>query len=545
MNKIKIIILSLLISILFSGIKILAQSAEDLYQAGVQQEEIKGDLEKAIDDFSAVLKKNDVSKETAAMAQLHIGLCYEKLGKDKIAEAVSAFNKVIKLYPAQKDAVQIAQEKLAAMNSDGADIQEIKDAITGWDKAYESKDIDRYCSFLSNEFINNSLGSINKMKEFIVNRYFSKWKKISITSKIKSIDKTGYNYVADEEVNFLYTDWNGNEKSEYGVDRYLTFKEEDGQWKILSLRNQQKLPDVYKRLSSNYPGIGSPGLVYICHISQHIVSVIDPRTDSLIGAIPSGNGSCDIAFSSDRGYIANFNSDNITIFNKKNNEQISTVPVGQHPCGVLITSNGKYALITHQSNDGLWIMSIKDNQIVYKIPGIYGMTLSDSLNKKIYASAVFQPFIYVINPYDQTIIKKIEVGGRPLDIAVTPDGKFIYVANSILNEVQKIDTQTDSVVNSLSGIDTCRGIAVSPDGKFAYVTNVTSGTVTVIDLKTDTKIKILYVGRMPTSISVDKENDCAYVSNQGESSISIIDMKKNEVIKTISVADNPIRVKIF
>ncbi len=545
MNNFKIFTLSFLIGILFLGTKVLAQTGEDLYQKGIQLEEIKGELEKAIEVYSTVIRDNTANKETAALAQLHIGLCYEKLGKEKIADAISSFKKVINLYPSQKDAVQLAREKLAALNTNENDIQEIKNAVEKWNKAFESKDIDKYCSFLSNEFINRSLGSLTKMREFIVNRYFSKWKKISLTSKIKSVERTGYNYVVDEEVNFVYTDWNGGEKSEMGVNRFLTFTQEKGQWKVLSLRNQMPLPGIYKKLSNKYPGVGNPYLAYVCQAAQRFVSVIDTRTDSLIGIINSGYGPCDITFSKDRGYIANFNSNDITVFNKKDNAPIATVPVGSHPTQILITEDGKFALILHQSDDGLWIMTTKDNQIINKIPSVTGIPLYNFSNNKIYISAIFTPYIIVMKPDDQSIVKKIDVGGRPLNIALTPDGKFLYVANSILNEVQKINTHTDSIVNTISNVDTCRGIAITPDDKFAYVTNVVSSKVTIINLQNDKIEKTIPVGRMPTTIIMDKYNNCAYVSNQRESSISVIDLKKQEVVKTISVADNPISIQMF
>jgi len=542
MHHFKIVILFLFVSTILSTVKVLGQTAEDLYQKGVQLEEIKGELSKAVDFFSEAIKKYKSNKEIAAKAQLHIGLCYEKLGKE---EAVSAFQKVVKLYPSQKDIVKIAREKLASMNIDEIDIQEIKDAVAMMNKAFESKDADKYCGFYSKGFINRTFKSMDKMKEFYINRYFSKWEKISVSAKIKSVEKTGYNYVVQEIADNKFTNWEGQERPEYGIRLFLTFGKENGKWKILEIHRQIPLPYNYKKLSKDYPGMGKSGLVYVSQATQNLVTVINPKTNSLIGIIPLGYEPTAIAFSSDRGYAVNFMANNITVFNKKTNEQITTVPVGKNPCNILITRDHKYAYISHQSYDGLWIMDTKDNQIVNKIPGISGMAVEDSLNNKIYASAVFQPYIYSINPVDQSISKRIHVGGRPLDIALSPDGKFLYVANSVLNEVQKINTKTDSIVYDITKIDTCRGIAISPDGKYAYVTNVMVGTVSVINLRTDTKIKTLYVGRMPTTISVDKNNNCAYVSNQGDSSISVIDTKKNEVIKTISVADNPIRVQVF
>ena len=136
---------------------------------------MKGELKKAIIVFESVIKKSSVKKETAALAQLHIGLCYEKLGKEKIANAVSSFKKVINLYPSEKDAVRIAKEKLAALNVSENDIQKIKNTIAEWNEAFESKDAERYCSFLSNQII-NLMGGIQKVKRHFVNTYFSRWK---------------------------------------------------------------------------------------------------------------------------------------------------------------------------------------------------------------------------------------------------------------------------------------------------------------------------------------------------------------------------------
>ena len=543
MKNLKIFFMSFSLLLLLSATKSFSQTAGELYQKGIQLEEVKGELNKAIEAFTEVIKNYPTEKETAALAQLHIGLCYQKLGKEKLAKAVSSFKKVINLYPEQKDVVNIAREKLASMDTNEIAIQEIKNSIAEWNKAYESKDFDKYASYFAKQFIDNQAGGIDRFKQWTLNRYFSKWKIISIRSNIKSTDKTGYNYIVDEEVNYTNTDWDNKSKSVV-VERYLTFTNEDGKWKILNMYDQ-KQPSIYKKLTSNYPGIGEPGLAYVSHINQHIVSVIDTKTDSLIGKIPSGYGSSDIAFSNDRGYIANFNSDDITVFDRKTNEQITTVPVGKQPMQIIVTSDGKYALITHQSNDGLWIMSTKNNQIINKIHEITGNPVYNSVNNKIYFSIIFRPYVYVFDPDNLTIIKRIEVGGRPLDIDITPDGKFLYVANFDLNNVQKIDTQTDSLVSRISNIDSCRGIGISPDGKYAYVTQVVSSKVKIIDLNTNKVTKTIIVGRMPTSVAICKENNCAYISNQGDASISVIDMKKNEVIKTIPVADNPISVQIF
>jgi len=424
------------------------------------------------------------------------------------------------------------------------DIQKIKNTLANWNKTYESKNADKFFSFESAEFITLS-GGPEKAKEVLINNYFSKWKQLSIKSTVKSVEKTGTNYVVDETVTFTNTAGDGSKKSQ-NAERMITFTQENGVWKILNLQNKL-MPAVYKKLKSNYKRRGEAGFVYVSHISQDFISVIDTKSDSLIGNITSGKGTDGVAFSSlsGKGYIINYNSNDITVFNKKTNKKVSTVPAGAHPSNILITPDGRFALITHESQDGLWIMSTTDNEFISKIPAISGIPVNDTFNNKIYISAIFSPFVFVLNASDLSLVKQIKTGGKPLGVAISPDGKYAYVANYELNEVEKIDTELDSVVDKIPEIKNGRGIAVSTDNRYVYVTNVNSNAVTVIDL-TDNKISVVIpVGKMPTSICIDNENKCAYVSNQGSASISVIDTKTNTVIKTISVADNPIRVQIY
>jgi len=88
------------------------QSAEQLYKAGLYEEEVGGNLQKAIGIYQDTLKRFPDNRGIAAMAQLHIGLCYDKLGA---SEAEKAFQKVLDNYPEQSKAVREAKEKLSLL----------------------------------------------------------------------------------------------------------------------------------------------------------------------------------------------------------------------------------------------------------------------------------------------------------------------------------------------------------------------------------------------------------------------------------------------
>jgi Tol biopolymer transport system component len=88
--------------------------ATDLYQEGLQYEEVKGDLAKAIATYQLVLERFASDRPVAARAQFHLALCYERLGRP---EAVQAYQSVIRDYADQPDLVAQARSRLAALQA--------------------------------------------------------------------------------------------------------------------------------------------------------------------------------------------------------------------------------------------------------------------------------------------------------------------------------------------------------------------------------------------------------------------------------------------
>ena len=115
-NLIMVILLLAGVSILFSSM-IQQETAKELFEKALYLEETKGDLEKAIEVYKQVVKKFPDERATAAKSQLHIGLCYEKLGK---REAQKAYEDVLTKYADQLEFVSKARERLAALRNEAA-----------------------------------------------------------------------------------------------------------------------------------------------------------------------------------------------------------------------------------------------------------------------------------------------------------------------------------------------------------------------------------------------------------------------------------------
>jgi len=86
-------------------------SPQVLFEKALALEEVQGKLQEAIAVYEKVVSESS-DKAVAANAQLHIGLCYERMG---LESARGAYEKVIKNYPAEAAAVAVAREKLDNM----------------------------------------------------------------------------------------------------------------------------------------------------------------------------------------------------------------------------------------------------------------------------------------------------------------------------------------------------------------------------------------------------------------------------------------------
>lgn len=295
------------------------------------------------------------------------------------------------------------------------------------------------------------------------------------------------------------------------------------------------LPDKYEKISQ-------PGLIYVSHISNDFVTVLDPAEMKMIGQIPCGKGSDVSIVSSDgtRGYIANFNSNDVTVYDTKTNKTVATVKTGERPSALLELPEQKKVLITHQSASGLFILNTENNSASESSEFCTGPMYYLKNKGKIYMPQIFNPYIYVLDPLTNRITGKIETGGRPMAMAFTTDNRFGYLANYDSTEVAKIDIEKDSVIFKIKNIPSPRGITITPDNRYVLVTNVKDNSLTIIDALKDEVYKTVHGLLMPTFVVITKDGNFAVVSNQGAAKLSIIDLKEFEIVKSIDVASNPI-----
>ena len=209
-----------------------------------------------------------------------------------------------------------------------------------------------------------------------------------------------------------------------------------------------------------------------------------------------------------------------------------------------------YAYITSNSNNVSVIDTITDTVITtVTVGGLpWGVAVSPDGKKVYVANRGGGGYVSIINTATNSVTDTVTVGGWPNGVAVSPDGTRVYVTNgqgiTVSDNVAVIDTATNTVTATVTVGKSPIGVAVTPDGKKVYVTNDFSNNVSVIDTKTNTVTATVEVGVRPEGVAVTPDGTKVYVANGQDNTVSVINTVTNTVMATVPVGKWPVGVSI-
>ncbi|NVM20170.1 MAG: fibronectin type III domain-containing protein [Desulfobacterales bacterium] len=258
----------------------------------------------------------------------------------------------------------------------------------------------------------------------------------------------------------------------------------------------------------------------------------------------------------------------IRVFDQKVYDFKTGETLGGSPfLGAAITPDG-YAIVANPVANAVYVYDIS-KKILHRVENVGQKPVG-------VAASPNGRFVYVTNYGDDTLSvidtafigtdtptvigPPIEAGHAPTGVAVSPDGHVVYVANrdgetedaenGSLYAIAASSGQVVWMVDNLGKQPT--GVAVSPDGKYAYVTNRGHNTVSVIDTDNMEEVTGCYtritVGTDPVGLAVSPDGKYVYVANQGDNTVSVIRTSEDpvdyDVLQHVGVGENPVGVSV-
>ncbi|AFU57365.1 YVTN beta-propeller repeat-containing protein [Candidatus Nitrososphaera gargensis Ga9.2] len=133
---------------------------------------------------------------------------------------------------------------------------------------------------------------------------------------------------------------------------------------------------------------------------------------------------------------------------------------------------------------------------------------------------------------DNEIKEEIQVGSGPEYTEVSPDGRYLYVAN-LWSPIPVVDLRNKTAIKEIDSGETPHGLSFTDDELRLFIVNMESDILSVIDVTKHEIIKTIPVGDRPEYVALTPDERFAFVTNLGAGTVSVVDADSLEVVKEI------------
>jgi YVTN family beta-propeller protein/VCBS repeat-containing protein len=304
------------------------------------------------------------------------------------------------------------------------------------------------------------------------------------------------------------------------------------------------LPDSFTVTVDDSAGIELPGLLgvvqSILHTGAQLLGFAQPDSrdvtilvNPLVGAdrgIPVGNEP--VAAVSKPGtttvYVVNRGDNTVSVVDTASGAISKTIPVGHGPTAAAINPQGTAVYVLNQSDNTVSVIDTATNSVTTTVPGVANAGALVASTTNVYITRVGTNSVYNIDAGTKSV-STLDVGSNPLALAISPDGKTLYVArgNGITGySVAAIDTGTKAITKTVNVGVTPIGVALTADGKNLYVvSNSTAAGVPLIDTATmavTKTITVMSLGGTPQSIAVSPQGAVVMAMRGGSGWLEVL-----------------------
>lgn len=206
------------------------------------------------------------------------------------------------------------------------------------------------------------------------------------------------------------------------------------------------------------------------------------------------------------GYVSNTGFSNLMVFDKKAPQVTGVIPVGRGPSGMALDQRSRRLYAANSGDNEILVVDILANQVTNKI--------------------------------------RLTSGDRPLELALTPDGRILLSVNPGSNTVSFIDPFSLVELNRVNVGNGPRSILIDPAGRRAYVFNTLSGTITALDIPNRSIITTFSTDPGPLRGDFSPTGDNLYVIHEFSSYLTVIDPVSFRVLKRFSIGPGMISIKV-
>jgi YVTN family beta-propeller protein len=148
----------------------------------------------------------------------------------------------------------------------------------------------------------------------------------------------------------------------------------------------------------------------------------------------------------------------------------------------------------------------------------------------------------VVNIAERHVVATLPMGPYPRGIAISHDSATAYVAIMGSDDITKVNLQTMRIEGSFVVGESPRHLVMSPNGRYLYASLNAPGEVVKIDLADDKVIATAQTGEQDRSLAIAADGRSLYVVNYDSDTITKLNASNLHVIQTFPTGVHPIGI---
>ena len=191
------------------------------------------------------------------------------------------------------------------------------------------------------------------------------------------------------------------------------------------------------------------------------------------------------------------------------------------------------------------------------------MVTYDPITQRAFVANIRSNSVSVINLGTDTLEKIIPTGKGAEGIALSANGKEVWVTNRSDDTVTILNTVTMAIMNTLVSKEFPIRAKTTSNGKYALISNAKTGDVSVFNAEDKTLVKTISMGitiaekeasrlfqdfdksPVPVGILIDPNDRFAYIANTNADIITILDLEKMEVSGRLTAGREPDGLRLY
>ena len=313
-------------------------------------------------------------------------------------------------------------------------------------------------------------------------------------------------------------------------------------------------------LTTVYPGSGNwlnfeiialsgAPLAFTVYREEDVIGVIDTGTERELARIPVGENPLQLLAdpSGEHLFVSNLVSDEIIDIDTETFRIVRRIPVAGEPLDLAMSPGGEALYVSHTGSASLTRIDIDSGEVaVSTISGLqrgsYGIAVAGP-SESVYVTDIGNNEVVVSAPpgnAGNSRTDRIPVVASPRSLAVSPDGRTLYVTSFTSGAASVIDTESNTVVDVID-LQVSGSFAVWPsrDGRAVYFTAHDDGVLVVVDAATRTVMESIPIGDNPRGIGESPKGDLLFVTSAASNQIHVLDMLTNELLTSYETGRQP------